>query len=71
MNSSKSWTLYDQPILPVFVVRSDSDINNMAEVDIAWHSLIQISMHVMKSNPGNIRGFNNLKLKRKKKSMES
>mgnify|MGYP006973398549 CR=1 FL=1 len=43
----------------------------MAEGDIAWHSLIQISMLVVKSNPGNILGFNNLKLKRKKKSMES
>jgi len=70
------WTVkkvghYDRPMLPVFLVRSDSDINNMAEGDIAWHSLIQISMHVIKSNPGNILGFNNLKLKRKKKSMES
>ena len=44
-------------MLPVFLVRSDSDINNMAEGDIAWHSRNQISMHVIKSNPGNILGF--------------
>ena len=43
----------------------------MGEGDIAEYFLIQISIHVIKSNPGNILGFSNQKLKRKKKSMES